>query len=110
MIHVADGNIPSDMATGNADEIDEERRLLYVAMTRAKNRLFACYPQRYYFRGRRRSDAHGFSQLSRFFPAEVLACCDRRPARQLGDEDSMDEDFSADVTAAELRRRIKDLW
>ncbi|HAA51813.1 MAG TPA: ATP-dependent DNA helicase [Planctomycetaceae bacterium] len=110
VIHVADGNIPSDMATGNADEIDEERRLLYVAMTRAKNRLFACYPQRYYFRGRRRSDAHGFSQLSRFFTDEVIACCDRRPARQLGDEDSMDEDFSADVTAAEIRRRIKDLW
>ena len=39
------------------EEIEEERRLLYVAMTRAKNRLFVCYPQRYYFRGRRRSAA-----------------------------------------------------
>ena len=110
VIHVADGNIPSDMATGDAEEIEEERRLLYVAMTRAKNRLFVCYPQRYYFRGRRRSDAHGFSQLSRFLTDDVIECCDRRAARNLDDRDAADEDFAADVTAEEIRRRIKDLW
>ena len=110
VIHAADGNIPSDMATGDAEEIEEERRLLYVAMTRARNRLFVCYPQRYYFRGRRRSDAHGFSQLSRFLTDDVIECCDRRAARTLTAEDVAAEDFTADVTAAEIRRRIKDLW
>ena len=110
VIHVADGNIPSDMATGDAEEIEEQRRLLYVAMTRAKNRLFVCYPQRYYFRGRRRSDAHGFSQLSRFLTDDVIECCDRRAARNLDDRDAADEDFAADVTAEEIRRRIKNLW
>ena len=110
VIHVADGNIPSDMATGDAEEIEEERRLLYVAMTRAKNRLFVCYPQRYYFRGRRRSDAHGFSQLSRFLTDDVIECCDRRAARNLDDRDAADEDFTADLTSEEIRRRIKDLW
>jgi DNA helicase-2/ATP-dependent DNA helicase PcrA len=110
VIHVADGNIPSDMATGDADEIEEERRLLYVAMTRAKNRLFVCYPQRYYFRGRRRSDAHGFSQLSRFLTDDVIACFDRQAARNADDRDEADEDLAADVTAEEIRRRIKDLW
>ncbi len=110
VMHAADGNIPSDMATGDAEEIEEERRLLYVAMTRAKNRLFVCYPQRYYFRGRRRSDAHGFAQLSRFLTGDVLACCERRPARELGGHDLLDDDLSADVTASEIRRRIKGLW
>ena len=110
VIHAADGNIPSDMATGDAEEIEEERRLLYVAMTRAKNRLFVCYPQRYYFRGRRRSDAHGFSQLSRFLTDDVIQCCDRQAARTLNDHDAADQDFTADVTAEEIRRRIKDLW
>jgi DNA helicase-2/ATP-dependent DNA helicase PcrA len=110
VIHVADGNIPSDMATGDEEEIEEERRLLYVAMTRAKNRLFICYPQRYYFRGRRRSDAHGFSQRSRFLTDDVLECCDRRPARTLDPQDVDADDASADVTAADIRRRIKGLW
>ncbi len=40
MIHAADGNIPSDMSTGSAEEIEEERRLFYVALTRAKNWLY----------------------------------------------------------------------
>ena len=110
VIHAADGNIPSDMATGDDEEIEEERRLLYVAMTRAKNRLFVCYPQRYYFRGRRRSDAHGFSQLSRFLTEDVLECCQRRTARTLESDEADDDSFTADVTAAEIRRRIKDLW
>ncbi len=39
VIHAADGMIPSDMATGDDDEIEEERRLLYVAMTRARDAL-----------------------------------------------------------------------
>lgn len=43
-IHAADGVIPSDLATGDEEEIEEERRLLYVAMTRAKNRLALFFP------------------------------------------------------------------
>ena len=58
VIHAADGNIPSDMATKNPAEIEEERRLFYVALTRAKNWLYVCYPLRYYWPGR--SDHHSF--------------------------------------------------
>ena len=49
VIHAADGNIPSDMATKNAAEIEEERRLFYVALTRAKNFLYVCCPLRYFY-------------------------------------------------------------
>ncbi len=62
VLHAADGNIPSDMATGSDAEIEEERRLFYVALTRARNRLFVCYPQRYYFANCRRGDEYGFAQ------------------------------------------------
>ncbi|MEX2274710.1 MAG: ATP-dependent helicase [Actinomycetota bacterium] len=77
VLHAADGNIPSDMATGDEDEIEEERRLLYVAMTRAKDSLTVLFPQRYY-RRRDLSDPHSYAQLSRFLtPPEVLACFER---------------------------------
>ena len=72
VIHAADGNIPSDMATGNTDEIEEERRLFYVALTRAKSWLYVCFPLRYYWPGR--SDRHTFSQRTRFLPDPLLTC------------------------------------
>ncbi len=46
VIHAADGNIPSDMATGSAEGIEEERRLFYVALTRAKRHLCVLWPMR----------------------------------------------------------------
>jgi DNA helicase-2/ATP-dependent DNA helicase PcrA len=46
ILNVADGCIPSDMATGGTDQIEEERRLLYVAMTRAKQHLHLVHPLR----------------------------------------------------------------
>ena len=54
VIHAADGMIPSDMATGDDDEIEEERRLLYVALTRARDALHVYLPMRYYRRPRGR--------------------------------------------------------
>lgn len=47
VLNVVDGCIPSDMATGNAAEIEEERRLLYVAMTRARDHLYLIQPHRF---------------------------------------------------------------
>jgi DNA helicase II / ATP-dependent DNA helicase PcrA len=48
ILNVVDGCIPSDMATRTPEEIEEERRLLYVAMTRAKDELDLIVPQRFY--------------------------------------------------------------
>ena len=72
VIHAADGMIPSDMSTGDDDELEEERRLLYVALTRARDALHVTYPQRYYRRPRGLEDPHARSQRSRFLPDEVL--------------------------------------
>ena len=47
MLNVADGNFPSEFSTGKPEMIEEERRLLYVAMTRARNELHLCAPLKY---------------------------------------------------------------
>jgi ATP-dependent DNA helicase UvrD/PcrA len=71
IIHAADGMIPSDMATRDPEEIEEERRLLYVAMTRAREMLHVYFPLRYYRRPRGLEDGHSYAQLTRFLPREV---------------------------------------
>jgi len=63
--------IPSDMATRDEDQLEEERRLLYVAMTRPHDALHVTYPQRYYRRPKGLEDPHSFSQVSRFLTPEV---------------------------------------
>jgi DNA helicase-2/ATP-dependent DNA helicase PcrA len=68
ILHVADGMIPSDMATSDDEEIEEERRLLYVAMTRARDCLTLYLPLRYYHHPYGRSDRHSYAQLTRFIP------------------------------------------
>ena len=74
VLNVADGNFPSDFATGRAELIEEERRLLYVAMTRAKTGLHLLAPMRYYVTPQpRRGDAHVYGARSRFITPAVLA-------------------------------------
>jgi DNA helicase-2/ATP-dependent DNA helicase PcrA len=106
IIHAADGNIPSDMATKNPAEIEEERRLFYVALTRAKNWLYVCYPLRYYWPGR--SDHHTFAQRTRFLPDKLLECFEQCVTDPF-DEDEIDESHSR-TTSRSVRRRTKDLW
>ncbi len=79
VLHAADGNIPSDMSTKDEDQIEEERRLFYVALSRAKDYLYVCHPQRYYRSSRpRSSDLHSYSQLTRFLTANARAAFDWR--------------------------------
>jgi DNA helicase-2/ATP-dependent DNA helicase PcrA len=72
VIHATDGNIPSDMASGSEEQIEEERRLFYVALTRAKDFLDVCVPLKYYVKKRGLSDRHSYAQLTRFLPDSVL--------------------------------------
>jgi DNA helicase-2/ATP-dependent DNA helicase PcrA len=77
VLNVVDGCIPSDMAAGSAAEIDEERRLLYVAMTRAMHRLHLLVPQRFHVGGQvALGDRHVWAGPSRFLTPAVMACLD----------------------------------
>ncbi|HWC75521.1 MAG TPA: ATP-dependent helicase [Gemmatimonadales bacterium] len=75
ILNVVDGCIPSDMATGSQEEIDEERRLLYVAMTRAKERLYLIQPHRFYTS--RNGDRHVYAPRTRFIPNDLLGWFER---------------------------------
>ncbi|MHC4180067.1 MAG: ATP-dependent helicase [Planctomycetota bacterium] len=110
VIHAADGNIPSDMATGSPEEIEEERRLFYVALTRAKNWLYVCCPLRYYRSWSRVSDAHSYAQRTRFLPDPVVEFFDQRVTEQFAGDDEEEEDVDFEVTSRTVRRRTKKLW
>ena len=71
VIHAADGVIPSDMATGDPDQLEEERRLFYVALTRARDTLLVTFPLRYHRSNRGPEDRHWYGQLTRFLPEDV---------------------------------------
>ena len=72
LLHAVDGCIPSDMSTGTMAQIEEERRLLYVALTRAKQHLHVLVPQRFYVSQQTRSgDRHVYGSLTRFIPPPV---------------------------------------
>jgi DNA helicase II / ATP-dependent DNA helicase PcrA len=73
VLNVVDGCIPSDMATGTQEELEEERRLLYVAMTRAKEHLHLVVPHRFYVTQQSGGgDRHMYAARSRFI-TEAMA-------------------------------------
>ena len=79
VLNVADGNFPNEYATSQAAGIEEERRLLYVAMTRARDTLHLIEPQRYYVTGQPRLGAdHVLGARSRFLTPAVMACLELR--------------------------------
>jgi DNA helicase-2/ATP-dependent DNA helicase PcrA len=109
VIHAADGNIPSDMATGSVDEIEEERRLFYVACTRAKDWLYVCFPLRYYKAPRNNhSDAHGYAQLTRFLAEGPREAFRDEPGG--AGRTGVDEPADPAVSGAALRGRLRAMW
>jgi DNA helicase-2/ATP-dependent DNA helicase PcrA len=74
VLSVVDGCIPSDMATGTTEEIEEERRLLYVAMTRAREHLHLLVPQRFYVTQQSGGgDRHLYAGRTRFISEAMMA-------------------------------------
>jgi DNA helicase-2/ATP-dependent DNA helicase PcrA len=79
VINVVDGCIPIDLGAGAKDEIEEERRLLYVAMTRAKDDLHLMVPQRFFTHGQSATgDRHVYAARTRFIPNNLLKHFQRR--------------------------------
>ncbi|WP_341677996.1 ATP-dependent helicase [Niveibacterium sp. SC-1] len=109
VLNVVDGCIPSDMATGSKEEIEEERRLLYVAMTRAKDALQLVVPQRFYVTQQSGGgDRHIYAQRTRFIPTPVLSLFKDRvwPVAQ-GDSGVVKPPPAAVV---DLAARMRDMW
>jgi DNA helicase-2/ATP-dependent DNA helicase PcrA len=75
LIWAVDGWFPSSRAVEDPDELEEERRLMYVALTRAKDELAVVYPMQVY--GSRRGSEYSFDQLSRFLDRGVRGTMQR---------------------------------
>ena len=91
LLHASDGNLPSDMALSSSEGLDEERRLLYVALTRARRGLRVYVPARYFHHPGGRDDQSGLAKTSRFFTENVQSLCDlvqpnEPPLRVSGEE------------------------
>jgi DNA helicase-2/ATP-dependent DNA helicase PcrA len=108
LIHAADGVLPSDMAN-SPDDLEEERRLLYVAMTRARDRLLLTWPLRYFHRKHPLGDAYSTAQLTRFVPPELFPHFERRAT---GNAPPSDLPLSSSGTpvAETVRARLEKLW
>ena len=106
LIHAADGCLPSDLATGDDEEIEEELRLTYVAMTRAKDYLYVLWPMMFYTRPTLMSGNHVYAQLCRFFTPEVLETMEKVERQDVADI----EDKSADFSGPDIKDRILGMW
>jgi len=112
VLHASDGMFPSDMATGDAEGIEEERRLLYVAVTRARSALEVNVPLRYHFKRRPLTDAHGYAQVSRFLSPAVRTLMDEVHAEG---RPPVEESLAGEVEVvagglAGVDRMLADLW
>ena len=108
VIHAADGMFPSDLATGNAESLAEERRLFYVAVTRARDVLEVNVPLRYHHHRDRYDDPHHYAPISRFISPAVRDLMDvvERPA---GD-DLCDGGVTEPSAVAAVDAMLADLW
>ena len=107
ILNVADGNFPSEFSTGRAELIDEERRLLYVAMTRAKSELHVIAPLKYYVAAQSRmGDRHVYGAKSRFMTQAVLACME--PVAW--GEAAAPEDVVASGGRVDVASRLRGMW
>ena len=107
LLNAVDGCIPSDLSTGSSEEIEEERRLLYVAMTRAKDQLDVIVPQRFYTHNQAsRGDRYVHALRTRFIPTPVAKHFDQRvwPSAQAGPKGAQPQ-AQVDVTA-----RMRAMW
>jgi DNA helicase-2/ATP-dependent DNA helicase PcrA len=108
VLNVVDGCIPSDMATGSAEDIEEERRLLYVAMTRAKDRLWLMVPQRFYVQQQaRKGDRHLYAARTRFIPRQIVGHFERRSWAAARPSKS---GHQLPLAPIDLRERLRGTW
>jgi DNA helicase-2/ATP-dependent DNA helicase PcrA len=109
VLNVVDGCIPSDIGTGTTAEIEEERRLLYVAMTRAKDSLHLITPQRFFTHGQpSQGDRHVYASRSRFIPGSLLPLFESTTWPVLATE--LDRQAAIGQVRIDVGARMRSMW
>ena len=109
VLNVVDGSFPSEFATGRAELIDEERRLLYVAMTRARNELALCSPLKFPLTQQpRNGDAHVYGARSRFISDRVLKCCEQSAFHGSQSSDTGLNEARGD--SIDINAKLREMW
>ncbi|MGJ4880790.1 MULTISPECIES: ATP-dependent helicase [unclassified Bradyrhizobium] len=107
VLNVVDGCMPSDLGAGSSAELEEERRLLYVAMTRAKDDLHLLVPQRFFVHGQPvRGDRHVYASRTRFIPEALVPLFERAswPRAQPGSA------YARSGPRIDLGARMRERW
>jgi DNA helicase-2/ATP-dependent DNA helicase PcrA len=113
VLNVADGNFPSEFSLGKPELVEEERRLLYVAMTRARNELHMCVPLRYSVTQQAKDgDAHVYAAKSRFMTDKVMSCFEKTTYTSLRGAETLRAAGEAGVDSAQVDvvGQLKDMW
>jgi DNA helicase-2/ATP-dependent DNA helicase PcrA len=114
VLNVADGNFPSEFSNGKPELIEEERRLLYVAMTRARNELHVCAPLKYAVTQQAKDgDAHVYGSKSRFMTDKVMDCFERvsfRGSRAADTLSPSDATVAGAAATVDVGAQLKEMW
>ena len=108
ILNLVDGCIPSDMATGKPEQIDEERRLLYVAMTRAREHLHLMQPRRFYRTQHRHGRGHVLAPRSRFLLDEILGLLTRVDGSP--PSPTADGPAAGPASQVDISIRLREMW
>ena len=109
ILNVVDGSFPSEFATGKAEQIEEERRLLYVAMTRARNDLTCVVPLRFQITSPRSVEGHVYGARSRFLTEKVVKCFDEQTFQGTNVEVKIDQ-AAGESGTIDVASRLKQMW
>jgi DNA helicase-2/ATP-dependent DNA helicase PcrA len=111
LLNVVDGSFPSEFATGKAELIEEERRLLYVALTRAQNDLILVAPLRFHLTNQsRQGDAHVYGGRSRFLTEKVLKTLDASTFQGSSLSGAEVVLQASGESTLDITARMKDMW
>ena len=111
VLNVVDGSFPNEFSTGKPELIEEERRLLYVALTRAQNDLLLMVPLKFHLTNQsRQGDAHVYGGRSRFVTEKVQKTMDALTfhGAALGGADALQE--STTPVTVDVGARLRDMW
>jgi DNA helicase-2/ATP-dependent DNA helicase PcrA len=109
LLNVVDGSFPSEFATHRADLIEEERRLLYVAITRAQDALYMVAPLKFPVTSKPpQSDAHVYGGRSRFLTEKVLKTFEPLTFHGTKSSETALTDVGGDKL--DIKRKLTQMW